>query len=81
MSDALQSRLSAQGNPLEESSCGMWLGGEAHVGSPVSSPRRRRRLSLSDGLEPLALVAVFVAGLALGVSLAAMYPSSATRKP
>ncbi len=79
MSGAPESRFTTEGDPLEESSCGRWLGAEAHVGSPVSSPRQQR-LPFPNRLGPLTLIAVFVAGLALGVSLATMAPFSATTK-
>jgi|GEM_PF-5290317 hypothetical protein len=75
-----QSRQAPEGVPLEEPSREIWLGGEAHVGSPFSSPRRQRSLAFPDGLGPLALAAVFIAGLALGVSLTALHPSSSKRK-
>lgn len=74
-----QSRQTPEGVPLEEPSRGMWLGGEAHVGSLFSSPGRRRSLAFPDGLGPLALATVFIAGLALGVSLTALHPCSSKR--
>ncbi len=74
-----QSQRTPEGDPLGEPSLGIWLGGEAHVGSPFSSPRRRRSLAFPGGLGPLALATVFIAGLALGVSLTALHPSSSKR--